>query len=270
MVVLLPHTCKVTLTEVDVHIVPGDEMRCLLGRDVWERIEGGTESNESPLQHKTSKQCSDEVAAALNGLVEQVNRQPGLSDVIKQQSEFMLRVTCKTLWRAKFDLQSASFLPPMEIHLYPDATPTKIRRHYRWSQEQDEFLAKHLKDLVNAGVISHIESEWLCPIVLVRKTDGSWRLCVDPATLNRVTIPMTWEVPKVRAFLQDRLAGCTWFSKFDFVAMFWQLSLHPKSRHLFSFFAGQHGSFCFNRVAMGGLKLIGLYTEDANKDVPWG
>ena len=148
----------------------------------------------------------------------------------------------------------------MEIKLYPGATPTRIRRHYRWTAEQDAFLAKHLRDLVDAGVISHVESEWLCPIVLVRKNDRSWRLCVDPATLNRVTVPMTWEVPKVREFLQDKLAGCKWFSKFDFVAMFWQLSLHADSRHLFSFFAGQHGSYCFNRVAMGALN-SSVYTQ---------
>lgn len=79
----------------------------------------------------------------------------------------------------------------MEIKLVPGATPTKIRRNYRWSAEQEAFLAKHLRDLVNAGVISHVDSPWLCPIVLVRKNDNTWRLCVDPATLNKVTIPMT-------------------------------------------------------------------------------
>ena len=71
---------------------------------------------------------------------------------------------------------------------------------------------------------------------------------------------MTWEVPKIRSLLQHRLAGCTWFAKFDFVAMFWQLALHEDSRHLFSFFAGRFGSFCFNRVAMGALN-SSVYTQ---------
>ena len=66
-------------------------------------------------------------------------------------------------------------------------------RHYRWTAEQDAFLAAHLKDLVDTGAISYVGSECLCPIVLVKKNDGSWRLCVDPATLNQTTIPMTWE-----------------------------------------------------------------------------
>lgn len=59
---------------------------------------------------------------------------------------------------------------------------------------------------------------------------------------------LTWEVPKVREFLQTRLTGCSWFCTFDFVTMFWQIGLHKNESHrLFSFFAGRHDSFCFNR-----------------------
>ena len=260
IIVLKPQTKKITVRNVQLVIVPGSEMRCIMGRKLWGQIEDSIENDESPLQDKSRERCEREIRTALDDLVQQVYRQPGLSTEIKRQAEFLLKVSCATLWRAKFDLQSASYLPPMEIRLQPGATPTRIRRHYRWSAEQDEFLARHLRDLVDAGVISHIESEWLCPIVLVHKNDNTWRLCVDPATLNRVTKPMTWEVPKVREFLQHNLSGCSWFSKYDFVAMFWQISLHPNSRHLFSFFAGRHGSYCFNRVAMGALN-SSVYTQ---------
>ena len=201
IIVLKPQTKKITVRNVQLVIVPGSEMRCIMGRKLWGQIEDSIENDESPLQDKSRERCEREIRTALDDLVQQVYRQPGLSTEIKRQAEFLLKVSCATLWRAKFDLQSASYLPPMEIRLQPGATPTRIRRHYRWSAEQDEFLARHLRDLVDAGVISHIESEWLCPIVLVHKNDNTWRLCVDPATLNRVTKPMTWEVPKVREFL---------------------------------------------------------------------
>lgn len=220
IILLKPQTKKVTVHDVALTIVPGSEMRCVMGRKLWARVEDAIENDESPLQQKRSERCEQEIRDALQDLIQQVKRQPDLDGQIKQQAEFLLRVSCATLWRAKFDLQSASFLPPMEIRPKPGATPTRVRRHYRWSADQDKFLATHLKDLVDAGVISHIESEWLCPIVLVQKNDDTWRLCVDPATLNRVTIPMKWEVPKIREFLQHNLAGCSWFSKFDFVAMF--------------------------------------------------
>ena len=71
---------------------------------------------------------------------------------------------------------------------------------------------------------------------------------------------MTWEIPRVRDELQARLNGSMFFSKFDFIAMFWQIPLADDSKHLFSFFAGRFGTFCFNRVAMGALN-SSVYTQ---------
>ena len=48
--------------------------------------------------------------------------------------------------------------------------------------------------------------------------------------------------------------------KFDFVKMFWQIPLAQKSRRLFSFYAGELGSYQFNRVAMGALN-SSIYTQ---------
>ena len=71
---------------------------------------------------------------------------------------------------------------------------------------------------------------------------------------------MVWEIPKVRELLRDKLSGCSWFAKFDFVVMLWQLALHKDSRHLFSFYDGRFGSFCFNRVVMDTLN-SSCYTQ---------
>ena len=75
-------------------------------------------------------------------------------------------------WKTKYDLTEPAEFPPMEIRLKPDARPKKIRRHYRWFQEQRQFLRKLLRKLVDVGVISRVDSEWCCPVVLVIKPDG--------------------------------------------------------------------------------------------------
>ena len=92
------------------------------------------------------------------------------------------------------------------------------------------------------------------------KPDLSWRLCVDPNALNRATVPMTWEIPRVRELLQTQLRGAQWFCKFDFISMFWQIPLDEESRKLFCFYAGELGTFCFNRCAMGALN-SSVYTQ---------
>ena len=148
----------------------------------------------------------------------------------------------------------------MVIKLKPGATPTRIRRKYRWTTEQRQFLRKLLRKLLNVGIISRVNSEWCCPVVLVIKPDKTWRLCVDPSALNKATVPMVWEIPRVRELIQEELTGMKWMCRFDFVSMFWQIPLHPDSRHLFSFYAGEFGSFQFNRVAMGALN-SSIYTQ---------
>lgn len=76
---------------------------------------------------------------------------------------------------------------------------------------------------------------------------------MDPTQVIKITIPMTWNVPKVREVIQERLKGIKYMCRFDFCSMFWKIPLAEESSNLslFRFFAGDLGSFRFNRVAMG-------------------
>ena len=86
---------------------------------------------------------------------------------------------------------------------------------------------------------------------------------------------MTWEIPRVRELLQTQLRGVKFYSKFDFISMFWQIELDEDSRKLFSFYAGELGTYCFNRCAMGALN-SSVYTQRmvtglfANVKIPEG
>ena len=258
---LQPRLTRCDLGPISVVVVPGNDMRALIGRDLAEAIDADREEEIDWLNAATRKAMGLELAQALdrayNDTVEGTEDMP---QHIKTELKQILYRDCARVWRAKFDLGSPAHLPPMQIKLIEGATPKGVRRQYRWTREQHVFLREHLKRLVNTGIISPIETEWVCPIVLPAKSDGTWRLCVDPQSLNAQTIPMIWEIPRVREELQERLHGSKWFSKFDFVAFFWQIPLHQNSRHLFSFFAGSHGSFCFNRVAMGA-RNSSVYTQ---------
>ena len=60
--------------------------------------------------------------------------------------------------------------------------------------------------------------------------------------------------------MQEKLKGFKFLCRFDFCSMFWQIPLEKQSRKLFSFWAGELGSYMFNRVAMGALN-SSLYTQ---------
>ena len=57
-------------------------------------------------------------------------------------------------------------------------------------------------------------SPWGAPVLLVKKKDGSSRLCVDYKQLNKMTIKNKYPLPRIDD-LMDQLHGSSVFSKID-------------------------------------------------------
>lgn len=75
-----------------------------------------------------------------------------------------------------------------EIHLVDDAPVSQPYR--RLPPTQYGEVREHITKLLKKGVIKESNSAYASPIVLVRKTDGSLRLCVDYRRLNSKTNEM--------------------------------------------------------------------------------
>ena len=57
-------------------------------------------------------------------------------------------------------------------------------------------------------------SPWGAQVFLVKKEDGSMRLCIDYRQLNKVTIKNKYPLPRIDD-LMDQLVGASVFSKID-------------------------------------------------------
>ncbi|XP_040195295.1 uncharacterized protein LOC120928256 [Rana temporaria] len=112
-----------------------------------------------------------------------------------------------------------------------------------------EDLREQLAELKRTGIIRESRSPYASPIVVVRKKNGSLRLCIDYRTLNRRTIPDQYTTPRIEDALQS-LSGAKWFSVLDLKSGYYQIPMHPEDREKTAFITPV-GFFEFNRMPQG-------------------
>lgn len=75
-----------------------------------------------------------------------------------------------------------------------DETPFK-QRSQPIHPHDFKAVKKHLRSLLDAGIIKESESPFFSPIVVVRKKNGDMRLCIDYRKLNLQTIHDAYALP---------------------------------------------------------------------------
>ncbi|KAI7802904.1 hypothetical protein IRJ41_022848 [Triplophysa rosa] len=107
-----------------------------------------------------------------------------------------------------------------------------------------------LDHLHKAGIIEAVDSsEWVSPLVVVRKRDGHMRLCVDLREPNKSVIMDCYTLPHMEELFTE-LVGASYYSQIDLSCAYHQLPLHPDSRNLTAFIT-HDGLFRFTRVPFG-------------------
>jgi len=109
-------------------------------------------------------------------------------------------------------------LPPnreveFSIDLVPGTAPVSMAPYCMALAELVE-LKKQIEELMAKQFIRPCTSPWGAPVLLVKKKDGSSRLCVDYRQLNKMTIKNKYPLPRIDD-LMDQLHGSSVFSKID-------------------------------------------------------
>jgi hypothetical protein len=95
-------------------------------------------------------------------------------------------------------------------------------RSYRYPYFQNIEIEKIIRELLNSIVTRPSQSPFLATILLVRKANGSWRLCVDNRALNQETIKDKYLISIIDELL-DLLQGAVIFSKLDLCSSYHQI-----------------------------------------------
>ena len=103
--------------------------------------------------------------------------------------------------------------------------PPVCQRVRRIPHEQIPILQKQIDALQEKGIIKPSNSEWASNVLLMRKKDGSWRLCIDYRELNSKTkVVDPYMLPRIDDTL-DALTSAKYFVTLDLIAGYHQIEL---------------------------------------------
>lgn len=170
----------------------------------------------------------------------------GLSCEEQEQVRALLREYQSVFSRYEGDLGCTNLLS----HEIPLTDDTPVRQRYRRIPPSEYELVKtHISQLLEAQVIRESCSPYASPVVLVRKKDGSLRMCVDYRQLNSKTRRDAFPLPRIEETL-DSLTGAHWFSTLDLASGYNQVPVSESDRPKTAF-CTPFGLFEWNRMPFG-------------------
>lgn len=135
-------------------------------------------------------------------------------------------------------------------HDIPLLDDVPVRQRYRRIPPSEyEAVKTHINQLLEAQVIRESSSPYASPIVLVRKKDGSLRMCVDYRLLNAKTRKDAFPLPRIEESL-DALSGAQWFSTLDLASGYNQVPVSEPDKQKTAF-CTPFGLFEWNRMPFG-------------------
>jgi hypothetical protein len=137
------------------------------------------------------------------------------------------------------DVFSDTFmLPPQRnydyaIPLQEDSKPPNLRS-YRIPHKQKDEVKRLITEMLHDSIIRPSHNPYSSPAILVRKKDGSWRMCIHYRELNSQTIKNKFPINVIEDLL-DELHGATIFSKLDLKNIYHQIRMKESDIHKTTF-----------------------------------
>ena len=141
-----------------------------------------------------------------------------------------------------------------KLNVNPSFKSVKQNRR-SFAPERQKAINEEVGKLLQAKAVKEVEyPEWLANVVLVKKANGKWRLCINFTDINSACPKDRFPLPRIDLIV-DATAGHELLCLMDTFSDYNHISMDPSDQQKTSFFTGQ-GTYCY-RVMPFGLKNIG-------------
>lgn len=89
---------------------------------------------------------------------------------------------------------------------------------------QREIIEKELGKMLTQNIIEPSDSSWSSRCLLVKKSDSTYRFCVDYRKVNELTRKDAYPLPRIDASL-DSLGRSKFFGVLDMTSGYWQIEV---------------------------------------------
>lgn len=137
--------------------------------------------------------------------------------------------------------------------------PIKVKP-YRAPLQTQEIIDKAIDEMLEAKIISRSRSPWSFPVIIVNKSDGSKRFCIDYRKLNNITVKNSFPLPLIDDILA-RLGKAKYFSSLDLKSGYFQVLMDENSKELTTFSSSTKGLFQFNKMPFGLCNAPAVFQE---------
>lgn len=175
----------------------------------------GTELSSDPVDEADSKTMIEPIDE-----VEQVELGPGKftnigkavqGDARKKLVTFLRDNQSVFAWTAADMPGIPRHIAEHKLHIMPGAKLIRQKKQ-NMGGERQMAVKKEVKKLLEAGVIQNVDCpEWTANPVLVKKSNGDWRMCIDYTDLNKACPMDPFPLPKIDQ-LVDSTSGHAFLS----------------------------------------------------------
>jgi hypothetical protein len=150
-----------------------------------------------------------------------------------------------------------------KLNVNPSIRPIKQKRRV-FAPDRNQAISDEVEKLLTAGFIREVfYPDWLANVVMVKKANGKWRMCVDFTDLNKACPKDSFPLPRIDQ-LVDSTAGHRLLTFMDAFSGYNQIMMDEADQEKTSFITSK-GLFCY-KVMPFGLKNAGAtYQRLMNK-----